>query len=1622
MLIKTTAANTTISSIPNRTIAKNTSAGPITFTISDPALPPSGVVVTGTSDNTTLLPNANIHLDGDTLTRMVTLTPAADQLGTANVTLTAVGTTTATTTFQLRVLDPAADALPVIAPISNPPHTLPGIPVGPIQLTISDAETPQNDLILTGTSSNHSLVSDANIVFYNKAPFTFVGVVPTDSETGSATITVTVSDGLRSASQNFTVVVDALPVRTAQFANFSSILIGPSGAASAYPSTLPVSGLPGTVTDVTITLYGLSHPVPKNLDMVLVAPSGQYARIQSGGGLDKSITHVSYALSDSAPFTLPGSSEIIVGKYKPTDFNSGDVMAPPAPAGPYLSAMSTFHGADPNGDWQLYIYNQGAPQGALEGGWALTITTIAPPVISAIADVITPQDTSTGPLPFTVTDADTPPENILVTATSSNQGLIPDGNIHIVGPPNRTVTVDPVIGQTGTALITINATDGVSADTEDFLVTVGLTELTITIDDASRVYGDGNPTFHAEITGVTPGDNITLGTVLSPATTTSPVGTYVIAASLVDPDNKLGHYIVHTNGGTLGVAKRTLTISATGQNKIYDGTTVATVTLQDDRVNGDALTIAPGPAAFLTKDAANNKTVNVTGITLTGAASGNYNFNTTASTTANIAKRTLAVSASGENKVYDGNTTANVTLSDDRVLGDTLTTTFTTGTFGDKHVGTAKPISVTGISISGTDAGNYNFNTSTTASADITKRALTVTAAGQNKVYDGITAATVTFGDDRLTGDSFVATGTATFADKTAANGKTVSVTGITLSGGTESGDYLPNPTASTTADITKRPLTVSATGVDRAYDGTTAASVTLSDNRVAGDVFSDTFASAAFADKHAGNNKPVSVNGVSITGADAGNYTFNTTATATANVSPRGLTAVAQGVDKVYDGTTAAPVTFTDNRLLGDVFDVVGSATFATKIVEAGKAVTVSGISLTGTDALDYTVNTSSSTTASITQRGLVVTASGVDKAYDGTTTATVTLSDNRVALDVLTTTYASAVFDDPAIGTDKHITVTGINVTGPDAPNYSFNTTASATAEITEMTLVITPTGVNKVYDGTTTATVVLSDNRQTGDDITVNYTTALFADKHVGTAKEITVTGITVTGPDAGHYTFNETATASADITVHTLTVTANGISKTYDGNTAANVTLSDNRVSGDAITVAFGAAAFNNKNVDTAKPVSVTGISVSGTDAGDYTHNTTASATANITPRSLIVSATGVSKVYDGTTTASVNLSDNRVSGDSLTLTFGAANFDNKNVGEHKTVSVTGIGVSGGDADNYTFNAAATTTANITSRVLLVSASGVNKVYDGTTAATVTLSDNRVSGDTLTATYASATFADKLIGTAKPISVTDIAISGPDSGDYTFNSTASATADITQRALLITATGIGKTYDGTTAATVTLSDDRISGDSLTVTEANSFFNDQHVGTAKTVLVTGLSVSGTDADNYLPPAFVTTTADVTPAPLAVKAEDKSAYYGDPLPPLTLVYTGFIGGDGPSSLPTEPTATTTATSTSPLGPYPITAAGGVGGDYAFSYAGGTLTLISHPPSLKLLGVSGTGVQLNVTAAPGQPLVVEFTDDLSTGSWTVLSSLENATGTNDITDADAVGHPFRFYRARFGP
>ncbi|MEI7752211.1 MAG: YDG domain-containing protein, partial [Candidatus Omnitrophota bacterium] len=213
------------------------------------------------------------------------------------------------------------------------------------------------------------------------------------------------------------------------------------------------------------------------------------------------------------------------------------------------------------------------------------------------------------------------------------------------------------------------------------------------------------------------------------------------------------------------------------------------------------------------------------------------------------------------------------------------------------------------------------------------------------------------------------------------------------------------------------------------------------------------------------------------------------------------------------------------------------------------------------------------------------------------------------------------------------------------------------------------------------------------------------------------------------------------------------------------------------------------------------------------------------------------------------------------------------FSNKNVGAGKTVTLANT-FSGADRDNYAITDQLTTTADITAKALTISGvTASNKVYDATTVANLNTASAALVGVvgsedvSLNSTNKLGVFSDKNVGTGKTVTASGFALSGGDISNYTISQPAGLTANITVRTLTLDATGVDRVYDGTTDAQLTFSDDRVAGDVLTPSATSASFRDKYVGAAKTVNVTGLSISGADAANYvLSSTTDTTLADIT------------------------------------------------------------------------------------------------------------------------------------------------------------
>ncbi len=117
------------------------------------------------------------------------------------------------------------------------------------------------------------------------------------------------------------------------------------------------------------------------------------------------------------------------------------------------------------------------------------------PTVSNIAGQNIAPNTATAAIPFTVGDGELSTSIVSVTGASSNTTLVPTANVVIGGSDaNRTVTVTPATGQTGTSTITVSATDGIFTTDSSFVLTVAVptppTITSITTNPATPTHTD----------------------------------------------------------------------------------------------------------------------------------------------------------------------------------------------------------------------------------------------------------------------------------------------------------------------------------------------------------------------------------------------------------------------------------------------------------------------------------------------------------------------------------------------------------------------------------------------------------------------------------------------------------------------------------------------------------------------------------------------------------------------------------------------------------------------------------------------------------------------------------------------------------------------------------------------------------------------------------------------------------------------------------------------------------------------------------------------------------------------------------------------------------------------------
>lgn len=580
----------TISSIPDQVTAVNTPIV-VNFTIGDDETPADQLQLLFSSSNPAVIPNDATGLTegGSGANRNLTITPALDASGISTITVTVrdADNGTISTSFQVLVNTP-----PTISDIPNQSGGS-GQPIGPIAFTIGDAETPAASLTLTGTSSNTTLIPNANIVFGGSGANRTVTITSAASQSGTATITITVSDGNLTASDTFDVTISSPPTITA----ISDQLIPANGTTGQLPFTigddltppdfLVVTGtssnpllvpnnpnnikFTGTAANRTVEIIPLTNQIGVTTITVTVTDE------QGGTGTE------TFTVTVNAPPTISNipDSSTPVNTPITLNFNVNDVETPPSAL--TVSATSSNTTLVPNNPANISFGGSGTdrtitliPATNQTGTTTITVTVTdaqggtgvdtfvltvsSAPTISSIPNQVTLINTPTSAIPFTVNDAETPAGSLIVTGTSSNTTVVPNGNLFFGGSgTNRAITIFPATNQTGTTTITVTVTDAsnLSAQTSFTLrvnapptissipntTTPISTPITIpfTIDDDTTPLNTINPVPSSSNQAIVPNSNIAFsGTGANRNVVITPlpnvVGTTAITITITDQD------------------------------------------------------------------------------------------------------------------------------------------------------------------------------------------------------------------------------------------------------------------------------------------------------------------------------------------------------------------------------------------------------------------------------------------------------------------------------------------------------------------------------------------------------------------------------------------------------------------------------------------------------------------------------------------------------------------------------------------------------------------------------------------------------------------------------------------------------------------------------------------------------------------------------------------------------------------------------------------------------------------------------------------------------------------------------------------------------------------------------
>lgn len=1043
-------------------------------------------------------------------------------------------------------------------------------------------------------------------------------------------------------------------------------------------------------------------------------------------------------------------------------------------------------------------------------------------------------------------------------------------------------------------------------------------ELTITADNQSKAAGAANPALTVSYDGFvnhdTPANLANPPTVTTTATTNSLAGDYpIIASGAVD-----SNYNISYAQGTLTISGLALSFGPM-PSKVYGA-----ADFDPGAASSSVITYASSDTTVATIVAGN--------IHIVGAGSSTIVANdgiNSISQLLTVAPATLYVTSDNQSKTY-GLANPDLTVSYSGFVNNDSQASLTSLPIASTSATLLSSVGTYSIAASGAAIPNYNiiYNNGTFT---ITPASLVITAKNQSKTQGNINPPLTLSFSGFMNGETFTDLNTQPVVSTTAMDNSPIGIYPITVSGATDPNyaiTYVQGTLMVNGIPLSFGPIPSQIYGASNFNPGATGsfpATYTSSNTTVA------TIAS--------GNIHIVGAGSTVITANDG-----STSLQQTLSVAPAALTITANDQSKAQGTANPALTVSYSGFVNGDTPASLDTQPTITTTALTNSPVGTYLIAATGATNPNYSISYVPGT-MTITAANTLTFGAMPSKIYGNADfNAGATTTGGNITYTSSNSSVATIV--------SGNIHIVGVGTSTITANNGSRS--LQQTLSVTRAALTITANNINKPYGATLTNTSGSTAFTSTGlaygqtiGSVTMAYGTGAAATAILNTYTAAITPSVATGGTfTAANYTISY---AKGNIVVGkaALTITANNQSKSQGSANPVLTVSYSGFVNGQTNTVLTTQPAITT----TATTNSATGtypITASGAVAANYNIGYVAG-TLTVTGSFLTFNPIP-SKIY-----GTANFSPGATG--SGTITYTSSNTTVATI-ISGNIHIVGVGTSTITAKNSSRSIQQTLT--VTRAALTITANTINKPYGATltntAGSTAFTSTGLAYGQTIgsvTMAYGNGATATSSLNTYTS-SITPSTATGGTFTVANYNITyVKGNIIVVKAALTIKANNVTKTYGSAISG----------GSGSRAFTATGLQNGQTISTVTIAYGSGASISanaGSYAGSVTPSAatggtfiaanytitYTSGNITVNQAALKITANNQSKTQGKINPTLTVSYSGFVNGQNNNNLSTQPKVTTTATTSSPVGKYPITASGAFGTNYAITYVQGTLTI----------------------------------------------------------------------------